>query len=68
MLVAKDNKQLHHIDCYEIFWPLEFLESIQILLAIVDSDDQEILQINVKATFLNGFLEKNVYMLQLKGF
>ena len=44
------------------------LESAQIMLAIATFYDYEIWQIDVKAAFLNGFLEEELYMMQPEGF
>ena len=44
------------------------LISIQIMLAIAVYHDYKIWQMDVKAIFLNGFLEEEVYMSQLEGF
>ena len=38
------------------------LKSIHTLLAIVAYYDYEIWQMNVKTAFLNGYLEKDIYM------
>ena len=38
------------------------------MLAIVAFYDYEIWQMDVKTTFLNGFLKKELYMMQPKGF
>ena len=44
------------------------LKSIIILLFIAAHYDLEIWQIDVKTAFLNGNLEKEIYMMQLEGF
>ena len=44
------------------------LKSIRILLAIVSYFDYEIWKMDVKTTFLNGKLLKDVCMSQLAGF
>ena len=38
------------------------------MLAIVAFNDYEIWQMDVKTAFLNGFLEEELYMIQLEGF
>ena len=38
------------------------------MLAITTFYDYEIWQMDVKTAFLNGFLEEELYMMQLKGF
>ena len=44
------------------------LKSIWILLSIAAHYDYEIWQIDFKTTFLNGYLEKTIYMVQPEGF
>ena len=43
-------------------------KSIRILLAVAASLDYEIWQMDVKTTFLNDNLEKDIYMQQPEGF
>ncbi|KAL0367397.1 UNVERIFIED_CONTAM: hypothetical protein Sradi_3629800 [Sesamum radiatum] len=43
-------------------------KSIRILLAIAACYDYEIWQMDVKTTFLNGFVEEEIYMDQPEGF
>ena len=42
------------------------LKSVQIMLAIAAF--YEIWQMDIKTTFLNGFLKEELYMMQLEGF
>jgi hypothetical protein len=44
------------------------LKSIRVLLALVAYYDYEIWQMDVKTAFLNGNIEKELYMVQLEGF
>ena len=44
------------------------LKSIRIFLAIDAYHDYEILQMDMKTTFLNGFLEDDIYMEQPEDF
>ena len=67
-LVAKGYTQKEGIDYEETFLPVAMLKSIRILLAIAASLDYEIWQMNVKTTFLNGSLEKDIYIQQPEGF
>ena len=44
------------------------LKSVRILLAVAAALDYEIWQMDVKTAFLNGELEEDIYIQQLKGF
>ena len=44
------------------------IKSIRILLSIASYYDYEIRQMDVKTTFLNDYLEENIYMMQLDDF
>ena len=44
------------------------LEAIRILLAFVASKGFKLFQMDVKSTFLNGFIEEEVYVKQPPGF
>jgi len=67
-LVAKGYRQKEGIDYDETFSPVAMLKFIWILLAITTYYDYEIWQMVVKTNFLNGEMEKGVYMTQPKGF
>ena len=67
-LVAKGYRQRKGMDYDETFSPVAMLKSIRILLAITAHHDYEIWKMDVKTTFLNGNLSKEVYMTQPEGF
>ena len=54
-LVAKGFRQVKGIDYDETFSPVAMLKSVQIMLAIATL--YEIWQMDVKTTFLNGFVK-----------
>ncbi|WVZ75499.1 hypothetical protein U9M48_023545 [Paspalum notatum var. saurae] len=56
------------IDYEETFAPVARLEAIRILLAFAVSKGFKLQQMDVKSSFLNGFIEKEVYMRQPLGF
>ena len=63
-VVVKGYTQKEGIDYEETFSPVAVLKSIRILLSIATHYDYEIWQMNVKIAFLNGNLEKEIYMMQ----
>ena len=67
-ILTKGYYQRQGIDYDETFSPVVMLKSIRILLAITTQYDYETWKIDVKTTFLNGNLSKEVYMRQPKGF
>jgi hypothetical protein len=66
--VAKGFTQRKGIDYIEIFSPVSCKDSLRIIMVLVVYYDLELHQMDVKTTFLNGDLLKNVYMAQPKGF
>ena len=67
-LVAKCYRQRQGIDYEKTFILVAMLKLIRILLVIVAHYNYEIWKMDVKMTFLNGNLTKDVYMIQSKGF
>ena len=67
-LIVKGYRQWYGINYDETFSPVAMLKSIQIVLALVVHFDYEIWQMDVQTAFLNGELDEEVYMIQLKGF
>jgi hypothetical protein len=67
-LVAKCFTQREGIDYNKTFSPVSYKDSFRIIIALVTHYDLELHQMDVKMVFLNGHLEKNVYMAQPKGF
>ncbi len=61
-LVAKEYSQIEDVDFNEIFAPVTEFTTIRCMLAIRAAMDLEIHQIDVKITFLNGKIEKVIYM------
>ncbi|GJS88853.1 retrotransposon protein, putative, ty1-copia subclass [Tanacetum coccineum] len=61
-LVAKGNTQTFRIDYEETFSPVAETRAIRILIAISAYYDYEIWQMDVKPTFLNGYLNEDIYM------
>lgn len=67
-LVAKGFNQEEGIDYEETFTPVARLEAIRMLLAYASSNNFKLFQMDVKSTFLNGFISEEVYVEQPPGF
>ena len=63
-LAAKDYSENSGF-YYEETFSLVAIKSIKILLSIASYYDYEIWKIDVKTAFLNGYLEGNIYMMQI---
>ncbi|GKC24078.1 retrotransposon protein, putative, ty1-copia subclass [Tanacetum coccineum] len=60
--------QTYWIDYEETFSPVADIRAIKILIAIAAFYDYEIWKMDVKTAFLNGYLYKDIYMVQPEGF
>ncbi|GJU18172.1 retrotransposon protein, putative, ty1-copia subclass [Tanacetum coccineum] len=67
-LLAKGFTQTYGVDYEETFSLVADIKAIRILIAIAAYYDYEIWQMDVKTAFLNGLLNKDVYMVQPEGF
>ena len=67
-LVAKGFMQIPGIDYDKTFSLVACFESLQLLLALAVLKNWEIHQMDVKLAFLNGILNKEIYMEQPQGF
>jgi hypothetical protein len=67
-LVAQGYSQVIGLDFDEIFAPVARLEAIWILLAYATSHNIKIYQMDVKSAFLNGKINKLVYVEQPPSF
>ena len=63
-LVAKGYSKKLGFDYEETFSLVAMIKSIRILLSIVAYYDYEVWKMDVKITFLNGYLEENIYKMQ----
>ena len=67
-LVAKGLTQKEGIGYTETFSPVSSKDSFRTIMTLVAHFDLELHQINVKTTFLNGDINKMIYMMQLENF
>ena len=67
-LIARVFKQKANLDFLDTFSPVTRIISIRLLIAIATIFDLKIHQMNVKTAFLNGDLEKEIYIDQSEGF
>ncbi len=67
-LVAKGYSQIHGLDYHEKISLVMKIASIRVLLALATNKNYEVHQMDVKTTFLNKFLQEEIYMKQPKGF
>jgi hypothetical protein len=66
--VAKGFRQREGIDYFDTYAPVARITSIRVLIALASIYKLVVHQINVKTAFLNGDLDKEVYMDQPEGF
>ena len=67
-LMAKGYTQKKGIDFNEVFSLIIRHTSIRMLLSIVEAQNLESEQMDVKMAFLHGHLEESIYMQQPPGF
>jgi hypothetical protein len=63
-LVAQGFYQKEGVDFEETFAPVARIEAIRMLLAYAVSKGFKLYQMDVKSAFLNGYIEKEVYVRQ----
>nr|GEX33641.1 zinc finger, CCHC-type [Tanacetum cinerariifolium] len=67
-LVIQGFRQKEGIDYFDTYAPVARITTIRLLLALAAIHNLVVHQMDVKTTFLNGGLDEEVYMKQLKGF
>nr|GEX85429.1 hypothetical protein [Tanacetum cinerariifolium] len=65
---TRTRRPINQIDYEETFSPVADIRAIRILIAIAAYYDYEIWQMDVKISFLNGYLSEEVYMEQPEGY
>lgn len=67
-LVAQEYTQIEGVDFDETFAHVAHLESIRLLLGVASLLKFKLFQMDVKSSFLNGYLNEELYVEQPKGF
>ena len=67
-LVTKGYTQIEGLDYTDMFAPITKFTTIRSLLALAAQHDLKVHQIDIKATFLNGKLEEEIYLHPPPGF
>ena len=67
-LVAKGYSQSYGIDYDETYAPVAKADNIHTLSSIAAAEDYELVQFDIKTTFLHGDLSEDIYMDQPLGF
>jgi len=67
-LVVKGYAQQHGIDFHETFAPVARFDTIRLLLVVAAHQGWQVFQLDVKSAFLNGCLEKKIYVEKPEGF
>lgn len=66
--MAKGYAQQYDVDFEEIFSPVARFEIVRLVQALAAQLQWLVYQFDVKLAFLNGDLQKEVYVTQLEGF
>ena len=66
--MCKGYAQVEGVDYEETFAPMARLEEIRMFLAFASHNKLKVYQMDVKSTFLNGYLEDEVYIEKPDGF
>ena len=67
-LVAKGFRQEYGIDFDEFFSPVVKMTTLRFMLGVVATENLELIQLDVKTTFLHDNPTQEIYTEQLKGF
>lgn len=67
-LVVKGNEQEEGVDYLEMFSPVVRTATIRIVLGVATAKKWKLTQLDVKAAFLHGDLNEDIYMTQPQGF
>ena len=60
--MIKGYKQTEGLDYFDTYSPITRINSIRMVLTIAALRNLEVHQMDVKTTFLNGYLEEEIFM------
>jgi ATP-binding cassette subfamily B (MDR/TAP) protein 1 len=66
-IVTKGYRQEYGVDFDKVFSPVVKMTTLRFLLGVVTFEDLELLQLDVKTTFLHDDLDEEIYMEQPQG-
>jgi len=66
--VEKGFSQVQGVDYHETFAPVAKMDSICLVLAISASKHSEVHHMDVKSSFLHGYIHEEIYMKQPRGY
>ena len=66
-MVSKGFSQVQGVDYHETFASVAKMDSIRLVLAISASKHWEVHHMDVKSTFMHGYIHEVIYMKQLEG-
>lgn len=67
-LVVKGYTEIFGVDHSETFAPVDPLDTIKLVLAIVAKNGRRVYQLDVKSSFLNGILQEEIYVERPDGY
>ncbi|KAG8479389.1 hypothetical protein CXB51_029761 [Gossypium anomalum] len=67
-LVVKGFSQKYGLDYFETYTPVARLDTIRLIVGLAAHMQWNVYQLDVKSAFLNGILEKEIYVKQPEGF
>ena len=67
-VVVKIYRQTEGLDYFDTYSPVTRINSIRMVLAIIELKHLEVYQMNVKKTFLKGELDEEIHIKQSEGF
>ena len=65
-LVTREFRQEYDVHFDKIFSPVVKMKTLRFMLGVVAADNLELIQLDVKMTFLHGDLQEEIYMEQPK--